>query len=70
MKSLPVLVPLQTVAVEDEDGQADVVLGVLLVQAELLVEVPGRVTKISTLGTETIVVAVQHLISPAPRILF
>ena len=31
-------------AVEDEDGQAHVVLGVLLVQAELLVEVPDRAT--------------------------
>ena len=40
------MVPLQTVAVEHEDGQADVVLGVLLVQTELLVEVPGRAKEI------------------------
>ena len=37
---VPVLVPLQAGAVEDEDREAEVVLSVLLVQAELVVEVP------------------------------
>ena len=36
---VPVLVALVPVTVEHQDGQAQVVLGVLLVQAELVVEV-------------------------------
>ena len=41
---VPVLVPLLPGAVEDEDRQADVVVSVLLVQAELVVVVPDLPT--------------------------
>ena len=41
---VPVLVPLLPGAVEDEDRQAEVVVSVLLVQAELVVVVPDLPT--------------------------
>ena len=54
---VPVLVPFVAVTVEDKDREADIVFRVLLVQTELLVEVPDLSSPDNLVGEE-----VGHLV--------